>query len=123
MDLLYNEKPFDILTYLNDIYMVKMAPEIDVKHAGGYHNRHQNNDTEDKEILEINKKRIHIPNAEIKYFSLGQQENFEEYNEPKTSSIKYKSTKQNGKRYNEVSNETEQERSTSGNITQEVITL
>ena len=73
---------FDLLNYLNDMYMVKMADTIDIKHAGGFHNIHTDGQTKvDEEILEINKKRIHIPNAEIKQFSYRQQQDIKEYNE------------------------------------------
>ena len=74
---------FDILTYLNDMYMAKLAPTIDVNKAGGFHNIHTNGQTKvDEEILEINKKRIHIPNAEIKHFSYRQYQDIEKHNEP-----------------------------------------
>ena len=118
------EKPFDILDYLNTIYMQTAAPQIDVLHAGGHFNRFddEKKDAIDEEILEINKKRIHIPDAEIKYFSYQQQGDIEEYNEPKTTRSKpNKRTRKNGARYNEVSDEGEQERSIGGTITKEEI--
>ena len=76
-----NPNQFDILDYLNDVYMNKIIPTIDVSNAGGHHNIHGNENDAKEEINENNKKRIHIPNAEIKYFQVGQQEDFEEYNE------------------------------------------
>ena len=107
------EKPFDILDYLNTIYMQSTAPSIDVLRAGGQFNRFgddEKKDAIDEEILEINKKRIHIPNAEIKQFSYQQQGDIEEYNEPETARTKpVKRARKNGKRRNEASPEAEQE--------------
>ena len=119
------QKPFDILDYLNTIYMKSAAPQIDVLHAGGNFNRFGDDDRKDKideEILEINKKRIHIPNAEIKQFSYQQQGDVEEYIEPKATGTKRtKRTRKNGKRDNEVSDEREQERGIGGGVANEEI--
>ena len=119
------QKPFDILDYLNTIYMKSAAPQIDVLHAGGNFNRFGDDDRKDKideEILEINKKRIHIPNAEIRQFSYQQQGDVEEYNEPEAGGTKpVKRSRKNGKRDNEASSETEQERGISGGIANEEI--
>ena len=121
------DKPFDILDYLNTIYMKSAAPQIDVLHAGGNFNRFddEKKDKVDEEILEINKKRIHIPNAEIKQFSYQQQTDIEEYNESETSITKpIERTRKNGKRDNQVSDEREQERGFGGSITdKEVIEI
>lgn len=114
---------FDILTYLNDIYMAKIAPELDIMHAGGYHNLHDTENNEKEEILEKNKKRIHIPNARIENFSYGQQENFEEYNEPETDTIGNKRSKSNRKRRNELSTEGIEEKRSGGVLEQEVIEI
>ena len=128
MDLLYNTsntQQFDILSYLNDMYMHKIGPQIDVQKAGGYHNIHDkdNKNGVDEEILEINKKRIHIPDAEIKYFSNQQQGDIEEYNEPETTSSPKYGARKNETRNNETSVETEQTGGSSGSITQEVIEI
>lgn len=123
MDHFNPNQKFDILNYLNDLYIAKVGPQINIKNAGGFHNIHDNQQKTDEDILEINKKRIHIPNAEIKQFSFGQQENFEEYNEPETDTIGDKQTKYDGKRRDEVSDETEQERGSSGLPTTEVIEI
>ena len=122
------EKPFDILDYLNTIYMQSTAPQIDVLHAGGHFNRFgddEKKDAIDEEILEINKKRIHIPNAQIKQFSYQQQGDIEEHNEPETTSSKpVKRTRKNGSRHNEASVETEQEGGFGGSVTdKEVIEI
>ena len=117
------EKPFDILDYLNNIYMKSVGPQIDVLHAGGHFNRFgddEKKDAIDEEILEINKKRIHIPNAQIKHFSYQQYGDFEKHNEPQTTRTKrVKRPRKNGARHNEVPDEGEQERSISGSVTEE----
>ena len=114
------EKPFDILDYLNTIYMKSTAPQIDVLSAGGNFNRFGDDEKKDKideEILEINKKRIHIPNAEIKQFSYQQQGDVEEYNEPEATGTKrVKRTRKNGKRHNEASPESEPEGGFGGSV-------
>ena len=119
------DKPFDILDYLNTIYMQSTAPSIDVLHAGGQFNRYGDDDKKDKldeEILEINKKRINIPNAEIKQFSYQQQGDIEEHNESQTiSSKRNKRARKNGKRDNETSIETEQEGGFGGSVTPEEV--
>ena len=129
MNFPYTENPndkFDILNYLNDLYVSKVTPQINIQKAGGYHNIHNNKDetNKDKEdILEINKKRINIPNAEIKHFSLRQQEDFTEYNESETTSPRRKQSKQNGTGYNEVSGETKQQRELSTTPSIEEVTI
>lgn len=127
MDILDNDpnQKFDILNYLNDIYMHKMASRIDVTKAGGHHNIHDNENTKaEEEIMEINKKRIHIPNAQIKYFSHQQQRDVEEYNEPETSSSTKQRTRKSRARHNKVSDEGEQEGSIGGNVTnQEIVEI
>ena len=106
------EKQFDILDYLNNIYMHKMGNEIDVMHAGGHHNIHETGESQaDKEMLEINKKRINIPNARIKFFSY-RQGDIEQYNETQDDTNSTSNAKSNGKGYNEVSVEREQKGST-----------
>ena len=119
------EKPFDILDYLNTIYMKSAAPQIDVLHAGGNFNRFgddEKKDAIDEEILEINKKRINIPNAEIKQFSYQQQGDVEEYNEPEAPrSKRVKRTRKNGKSDNKASVEGEQERGFGGSVTDKEI--
>lgn len=118
------DNDFDILTYLNDMYIMRNGPQIDVNHAGGFHNRYDDNNNVDKNILEINKKRIHIPNARITNFSIRQQENIKEYNESETDSSGDEQTKQNGKRYNETFDERKQERSNQNNpLKQDIIQL
>ena len=118
-----NDNSFDILNYLNDMYMMKIAPQLDVKHAGGYYNIHQDNNNVDKEILEINKKRINIPNAEIKRFSYRQQDDIKEYNEPETESTGDISTGEDGKGDNDLFTQGEQERSFGSSITKEIIEI
>ena len=113
------EKQFDILDYLNNIYMHKMGNEIDVMHAGGHHNIHDRGESkEDKEMLEINKKRINIPNARIKFFSY-RQGDIEQHNETQDNTIATSDAKSDGKGYNEVSSETEQERRSGGLFTEQ----
>ena len=124
MDPFNPNNKFDILNYLNDLYMAKMAPQIDVMHSGGYHVLHEGDEkSKEEQILENNKKRINIPNAEIKYFSFGQQENIKEYNEPQDYTIRDEPSGEDGKGYNEVSNETEQERRPRNSLTTEVIEI
>ena len=119
------EKPFDILDYLNTIYMQSTAPSIDVLHAGGQFNRFGDDDRKqkiDEEILEINKKPIHIPNAEIKHFSYQQHGDVEEYNEPQTTRPKRnKRTRKNGKPDHEILDEGEQEGGFGGSITEKEV--
>jgi hypothetical protein len=114
---------FDILSYLNDIYLYKSGNQINTQSAGGHHNIHGDSNQTDEKILEINKKRINIPNAEIKPFSYRQLGDVEEYNEPSPTSSSTKSTRKNGTRRNEVSSETEQEGGFGGSITEEVIEI
>ena len=114
---------FDILEYLNDMYVMNMTPQINMNHAGGHYNRYGDDSTTDKEILKINKKRIHIPNASIKPFSGGQQEYIEEYNETETESDSIERRKQRGKGDNEVSVEREQEGSSSDPLAQEIVEI
>lgn len=77
---------FDILDYLNDMYLHKLGSNIDVQNAGGQHNIHGTKNKQAKEnILEINKKRIHIPNAEIRPFSNRRGIDDETDNEPETT--------------------------------------
>ena len=117
-----NDSNFDILDYLNDMYTMNMSGQIDMKHAGGHFNRHDDGTT-DKEILKINKKRIHIPNASIEPFSGGQQEYVEQYNETETESDTIQRGKQRRKRDNEISVEREQEGGSSDPLAQEVIEI
>ena len=117
-----NNKPFDILDYLNDLYMAKMAPQINVQKAGGHYNIHDHDNNKAKEeIQEINKKRIDIPNAEIRYFSYQQQGDFEEHNEPETTPSPKHQSRKNGKRDHEIFDEGEQERGTSGGVAGEEV--
>ena len=123
---------FDLLDYLNDAYMHKMGNTIDIKEAGGYHNRYgedkDNKIKDEDKMLEINKKRIHIKNARITKFSDQYRENIEGYNEPAgdsdliiTDDDDKPRKKQNGKRYNEISDERTQERGIGGSITNEEV--
>ena len=123
---------FDLLDYLNDAYMHKMSDKIDIKEAGGYHNRYgedkDNKIKDEDKMLEINKKRIHIKNARITKFSDQYRENIEGYNEPAgdsdliiTDDDDKPRKKQNGKRYNEISDERTQERGIGGSITNEEV--
>ena len=130
MDLIDNPNAkFDILSYLNNMYMAKMTPTIDVQNAGGHYNRMNDNDSkndEDKKILEINKKRIDIPDAEIKYFQYQSQEQVTEYNGDGTtedSTATKQRGRKNGKRYNEISDETEQTGRFGESLTEEVIEI
>ena len=134
---MFNNNPythsFDLLDYLNDAYMHKMSNTIDIKQAGGYHNRYgedkDNTIKDEDKMLEINKKRIHIKNARITKFSDQYRENIEGYNEPGDELIitndddetkpTRKRKKQNRKRYNETSVERTQERGIGGSITTE----
>ena len=111
------EKQFDILDYLNNIYMHKMGNEIDVMHAGGHHNIHDRGESkEDKEMLQINKKRINIPNARIKFFS-HRQGDIEQHNETEIDTDGTSPSKSDGKRRNQISTETEQEGGSGGLFT------
>ena len=118
-----DQQGFDILDYLNDMYVMNLSQQIDVKHAGGHFNRFGDGNNVDKEILEINKKRIHIPNARIKPFSVRQEEDFGEYNETQSDTITTKSTKQSRKRSDETSDEDEQEGSFGGPLAKEVVEI
>ena len=121
-----NPNQFDILDYLNDVYMNKIIPTIDVSNAGGHHNIHGNENDAKEEINENNKKRIHIPNAEIKYFQVGQQEDFEEYNESTqddTGTSKNKYINQDGAGNNETSFKGTEERSISGSNPQDIVKI
>ena len=68
---------FDILDYLNQVYMTKVMPDVNIEKVGI-----SEEEKEKEEILENKKRRINIPDAEIKHFSLRPEENIEEYNEP-----------------------------------------
>ena len=115
---------FDILDYLNQTYMMKMAPELNIQQAGGHHNRFGDDEKDAKdEITENNKKRIHIPNAEIKHFSYQQQGDIEEYNEPSNESSGDESTGKDGKGYNEVSDETKQKGRIGGTLGEKTIKI
>ena len=106
--------------------MHKMGNEINVLQAGGQHNIHDNgeNNKVDEEILEINKKRINIPDAEIKFFSYRQQGDIKSDNETKDDTIGTIEPEQDGKGYNDSSSEGEQERSTGGLLAgQEIIEI
>ena len=111
------EKQFDILDYLNNIYMHKMGNEIDVLHAGGHTNMHDRGESkQDKEMLEINKKRINIPNARINFFSY-RRGNIEQHNETQIDSNPTSESESNGKRCDKISVETEQQGSSGGLFT------
>ena len=115
---------FDILEYLNSLYMQKIAPDLNIRSTGGHHNIHddQNNKTDEK-ILEINKKRIHIPDARIQRFSY-QRGDLEEYNEPETTGSTKHSPRKNGKRHDKLSDETDRESSDeTDQVTQETIEI
>lgn len=117
---------FDILDYLNNIYMQKMGNQINVLQAGGHHNIHDNDKENkvDEEILEINKKRINIPDAEIKFFSYRQQGDIEPDNETKDDTSPINESEQDGERHNDSSSEGEQERGSSGVLAgQEVVEI
>ena len=68
---------FDILDYLNQVYMTKVMPDVNINKVGI-----SEEEKEKEEILENKKRRINIPDAEIKHFSLRSEEDVEEYNEP-----------------------------------------
>ena len=91
---------FDILDYLNDMYMAKIAPDLNIEKVRSVNDTKEKN-KEDK--LQNNKKRIHIPNAQIEYFSNRYDEDVEEYNESDTSNPEDKSTRRGD---NAVSDET-----------------
>lgn len=123
MDLLNNpNERFDILAYLNNMYMAKITPTIDVQHAGGHHNRHEDVNDEDKEILQNNKKRINIPDAEIKHFSYQQQGSDAEYYESETEN-ENQTIKRDGTTSNETSDKNKQTGGFGQSITEEVIQL
>ena len=111
---------FDILDYLNDMYMHKVAPDLHIQEAGGHNNIHGDSNQTDEKIMEINKKRIHIPNAQIKYFS-HQRGDIEEYNEPETSSTGKHKTRENGKGYDKSLDE--QDTTENSQVTEEVIEI
>ena len=117
-----NQK-FDILSYLNDLYMSKVTPSIDVLHSGGYHNIHDNNNKAEEQIEENNKKRIHIPNAEIKHFQAKQQGNFEEYNEPTDEGFGDEQSRKDGKGDYVISDETEQKGRIGGSLAEKVVKI
>ena len=96
--------------------MHKMGNEINVLQAGGHYNIHDNdnNNKVDEEILEINKKRINIPDAEIKFFSYRQQGDIESNNETQDDTNPTNESEQDGEGYNESSSEGEQERKSGG---------
>lgn len=117
---------FDILDYLNNIYMQKMGNEINVLQAGGHYNIHDNDKDNkvDEDILEINKKRIHIPDAEIKFFSYRQQGDVESDNEAQDDSSPTIEPEQDGEGHNDSSSEGEQERRSGGVLSgQEIIQI
>ena len=88
---------FDILDYLNDMYLQKQGSTISIFDAGGQQNIHgKANNKVDETILEINKKRIHIPNAQINKFSDRYRVDDEEHNEPETSSTTELETGEDG---------------------------
>ena len=121
-----NNNKFDILSYLNDLYMAKITPTLNITNAGGYHNIHndnKNNKTKEEEILKNNKKRINIPNAEIKHFSVGSEENIEEYNESNDDTSSTTSEQQGGTGNNEVSNETSEKGHPGGYLAEKVIKI
>lgn len=123
MDLINNpNERFDILAYLNNMYMAKMTPTIDVQHAGGHYNRHDDVNDEDKEILQNNKKRIHIPDAEIKHFSYQQQGSDAEYYESETKN-ENQAIKRSGSTNNETSDKNKQTGGFGQSITEEVIEI
>ena len=109
-------KKFDILDYLNDIYMAKVAPSIDVTKAGGYNNIHSNENNAQEEIQENNKKRIDIPNAKIRYFQIELEQDVEEHNESGTDKSSSEETRQGGTGYNQVSDETTAQETDVGDI-------
>lgn len=119
-----NNQSFDILDYLNNIYIQKMGGQVELLKAGGHYNREgdNSNEKEDK-MLEINKKRINIPDASIKFFSFGQQGDITEDNETEDDTDRPSETKSYRKGYHETSTETEQERGSSSALTEEVITI
>ena len=126
---------FDLLDYLNDAYMHKMSNKIDIKEAGGYHNRYgedkDNKIKDEDKILEINKKRIHIKNARITKFSDQYRENIEGYNEPNGDNSDFIITdgddertstkKQKRSSNNEISSERTQKGGIGGSITNEEV--
>ena len=120
---------FDILDYLNDLYMAKITPDINIKHAGGHYNIHNKEDDkvieddDEENLVKNNKKRIHIPNAEIKHFSLGVEESIEEHNEPGTEPSTDSGDEQDGTGNNVVSDETREKGSHSGGVTDEVVEI
>ena len=114
---------FDILDYLNDMYMNKIIPSIDVNNAGGYHNIHHNENQAQEEISEKNKKRIHIPNAEIKYFQLGQPEDDEEHYEEEDTSSSGEQSGEDGTGYNEVFSQGAQKGSSSRGYTDNIVQI
>ena len=117
---------FDILDYLNDLYLNRVMPGIDVGKAGGYHNRHGNENTDAAEEIEENKKkRIDIPNAKIRYFQLGYEQDVEEYNETGTESSSADGTEneQGGTGYNEIFNEGAQKNGLGGGYTEDVVKI
>ena len=123
MDSMVDNKGFDILSYLNDMYMARVAPTIDVEKAGGYHNIHGNENDAKEEISENNKKRIHIPNAEIKHFQVEQQGDFEEYDEPANQSSGDEPTGEDGKGHNEILDEKIKKGGIGGSYTENVVKI
>ena len=117
---------FDILDYLNNIYMHKMGNEIDVLKAGGHYNIHSNDDENktQEEMLEINKKHIDIPNAQIKFFS-HRQGDIEQHNETKDDTNPIDESNTRRKRRDEVSTEREQQEHSGGVLSeqQEIIEI
>ena len=114
------DSSFDILDYLNNIYMHKMGNSIDVVNAGGHYNIHDTNESnKDKEMLEINKKRINIPNAQIRFFS-DRQGDIEQHNETETDTDQSSAPKSSRKGRDEVSVETEQQERIGGVLTDQV---
>ena len=116
---------FDILDYLNNIYMHKMGNEIDVLKAGGHYNIHSNDDENktQEEMLEINKKHIDIPNTQIRFFSYRPQGDIEQHNETKDDTKPIDESNSGRKRRDEVSSETEQQERIGGILSQEIIEI
>ena len=123
MDSMVDNKGFDILSYLNDMYMARIAPTIDVERAGGYHNIHDNENDAKEEISENNKKRINIPNAEIKHFQVEQERDFEEYDEPANQSSSDEPTGKDGTGHNEVFDEKIKTGGFGGSYTENVVKI
>ena len=118
---------FDILDYLNDLYMAKITPDISLKRAGGHYNIHADDkvieDDDEENLIKNNKKRIHIPNAEIQHFSIGVQEGTQKYNEPSPEPSTNSGDEQDGTGDNDLSNETGEKGGSSGSIAEETVEI